>query len=362
MKDKKRKLKLIVLPVLFIYIVLNVRHPATVVHMLLCAVAAFFLGGGLTGASVVLSLIVGIGVLAWLLTALRAFYAVPLTLIAVFAASFLITGDLYSSLLAFALLPAGAAMAIATVGDKGRTGTIVWAQIGLFLTVLVIAMALIGRSYGAVNAETVARAITDVRENAVHSFGAYRDELIKSLQEGGDGNAEMIARLREQLSDNMLYTTVTAVIYILPGLVAALCGVIAFEAQLLLGMTYLRTGWKQVLTRDACVFTMSKTASVLYIIASIMTLFFGVGSLFGAAVQNLYLILLPGFCVMGLGAISARMRRPNGRSLTIILILGALLCCSTVYAFTLLSLWGAFANMATPGQKAADGEDRNRDE
>ncbi len=356
-----QRIALIVLPVLFIYIVLSVKNPATVIHMLLCAVAAFFLGGSFAGASIVLALIVGTGTLAWLLTSLRAFYVAPLTLIAVFAISFLITGELYTALPAFAFLPAGAAMAIATVWNKGRTGTIVWTQIGLFLTVLAIVMALIGRSYGAVNAETVARAVADVRESIVQALGAFRDELLKSLQESGEDNAELIARMNELLSENMLYTTVTAVLYVLPGLVAMVCGVIAFEAQLLLGMTYLRTGWKQVLTREACVFSMSMTSTILYIIASVMTLFFGVSSIFGAAMQNLYLILLPGFCVLGLGALRARMRRPSGGSLILILLFGAMLCCTTVYALSFLSLWGALANIGVALRGPADenGNDRN---
>ena len=355
------RIALIVLPVLFVYVVWSVRNPATVIHVLLCAVAAFLLGGSFVGASIVLALIVGTGALAWLLTVLRAFYVAPLTLIAVFAVSFLITGDTYASLLAFSFLPAGAAMAIATMRDTGRTGTIVWTQIGLFLTVLAVITVLIERAYGAVDAETIARAVADAREGVVHSLGAYRDELLKSLQASGEENTELIARMNELLNENSLYTMVTAILYLLPGLVAMLCGIVAFEAQLLLGLTYMRTGWKQVLTRDACVFTMSKTASVLYIIASVMTLFFGVNSVFGAAMQNLYLILLPGFCVLGLGVLSARMRRPNGRSVIPVLLIGAMLCCATVYVFSFLSLWGAIANIAAGANNRADegGDSRN---
>ncbi len=352
------RIALIILPMLFIYVVVSVKAPATVVHMLLCAVVAFFLAGSFTGASVVLSLIVGTSALAWLLTALRSFYAVPLTLIAVFVTSWLITGDLYASLAAFAFLPAGAAMAIATVRGKERTSVIAWAQIGLFLTLAVIALVLVGRTYGAVNADTVARAVAELRESIVQSLGAYRDGLLANLREGGEENAEMIARVNELLSDNMLHTTVTTVFCVLPGFAAMVCGVIAFEAQLLLGMTYLRTGWKQVLTREACVFTMSMTASVLFIIASVLTLFVGAGSIFGAAVQNLYLILLPGFCVLGLGAIAARMRRPNGGSLILILLFGAMLCCTTVYAFSFLALWGALANIGAAMQRG-ESEDEN---
>ncbi|MBQ9784114.1 MAG: hypothetical protein IJW29_01300 [Clostridia bacterium] len=356
------RVALIVLPVLFIYTVLIVKTPATVIHLLLCAVAAFFLTSSFSGASVVLALIVGVSVLAWLLTVLKSFFAVPLVLVAVFAASWLITGDLSTSVLAFALLPAGAAMAIATVWGKDRTSVIVWAQIGLFLTVVALAMALIARNYGAVNADTVTRAVADLRAGAVDSLGALRDEMIKTLQAGGEENAEMIARLGEVLGDNMLHTAVTAVICVLPGLVGMACGIIAFEAQLLLGTTYLRTGWKQVLTREACMFTMSATASVLYVIASFMTLFLGVNSIFGAAVQNLYLILLPGFCVLGLGAVSARMRRPNGGSLMLLLLLGAMLCCTSVYALSFLSLWGAFANIGVARRaRKSEGDDDNDD-
>lgn len=353
------RIALIVLPVLFIYVVVRARTPGAVLLILACPVVGYFLAGGLfSGASAVLALIVGIAASAWLFSVIRPFYAAVAVIAAVFVLSWGITGNVYTSLLAFSFFPAGAALAYATVADKGRTGAIVWAQLGLVLTLATALIGILWLLYGAVNADVLGRAVADMRKNFVEVGVAYRNEMVALMEQTGNkDSAAVIESVREMWSDANLYTTATAFLYMLPGLLVAACGIVAFAAQLLLGMTYLRTGWKRVLTPDACIFTMSTTASVLFTVLSLISLFLNPLSTVGGAALNLYLILIPGFSVLGLGALSARMRRRSG-GLFWILLFGAMICCSGVYAISFLALWGAVDQiMRAMARAAQNGKD-----
>lgn len=350
------RITLIVLIALFVYVVATLRTPAAVALMLLCAVAAYFMTGMLEGASVVLALIVGTATLAWLFTVLRPPYVATLALVVAFGASWAITRDAYCAALAFSFLPASVLLACATTSGRARVSAVCWAQIGLLLALLAIVLVVVARIYGGMSTDIIARAIADARTNSVRLLTELRDAWITSVGKV-EGSAEMITQIKQTLSDEVLQATVTTLLYSLPGICAAACGVIAFEAQLLLGTMYLRTGWKQVLTRETCIFAMSVTSCVLYVIALFVYLCFGTGSLFGVAMYNLYLILLPGLCVMGLGALTARRGRSGGARILMILLFGALFCCATNYALPFLGLWGALANITVHLQKRRENQD-----
>ena len=107
---------------------------------------------------------------------------------------------------------------------------------------------------------------------------------------------------------------------------------------------YLNTGWKQVLTRRAVAFTMSVSAAILYDVGFFSTIFFGAGSLLGAAMQNLCLMLMPGFCVIGWGTLLGTLHRSKGGARILWLVLFAtLICFAGALSPFLLALWGTNA-------------------
>ena len=111
-------------------------------------------------------------------------------------------------------------------------------------------------------------------------------------------------------------------------------------------MTYLSTGWRQVLTRNFCVFTMSVTASVLYYVSFLFTLFANASSLLGATMQNVCLMLLPGFCVLGAWSLMARIRLSRGGARAFwILLCVSFVCCAGYSVLYFLALWGANATI-----------------
>ncbi|MBQ9773769.1 MAG: hypothetical protein IJW30_03810 [Clostridia bacterium] len=341
------QLATIALPILFVYTVIAVRSPASVAVILLTAVAATVLSGTYVGGAVVLALCVGVGTLAWLFTVLRVPYLALLPQIAVFALAWYLTKDVAIAALAFATLPAAAWMAHATVRDRGRTSVILRGQVGLLLSVAVLLIVTVMRIYGKFDFETVLRAVDDLRTNAVNALVGVRDAMTHSLRESGaEGADEAIKSLRELLTRDTISKVVSTVLYATPGVAVMLCGILAFEGQLVLGMRYLTTGWKQVLTRNACVFTMSVLASILYTLTAVATLFFSIQSVLGLAVQNLHLMLLPGFCVLGLGALLLRLRisRGGAKFFLVVLVL-AIACCTGIYALTFLGLFGAYSNI-----------------
>ena len=146
------------------------------------------------------------------------------------------------------------------------------------------------------------------------------------------------------MSDAVLSEVLTLFFAILPALAVMLASVVGFEAQLLLSHCYFYRGWRQVLTADATVFSMSVTSAVLYILTFIGSVLLGVSSVFGAALQNMCMILLPGLCVMGVGAIKGMLRTSRGASrfFIVAICLGSFFCAG-FSALYFLALWGAYS-------------------
>ena len=200
-----------------------------------------------------------------------------------------------------------------------------------------------------------------------------RDSLlaVTSEIEMDEQMRETYDQLRVTMSDDVLRTTVGILFNVVPALVTMLCSILAFLAQMILNATYRRTGLDKVLTPAATTFTMSGTAAVLYMIAFVLILLVSDSTMAGAVIQNVALILTPGFCVMGIYDLRQMLLRMRNHSrMWFVIFLGASLClCSGASALYVLAMWGAYGvvmhllkeKLMQKMQDAAGGNHQDRD-
>lgn len=336
---------LAVLAYLFFYVVVMVRSPLPTSVLLLTVFGAVSLSSVFTYrfavGALLLAAVVGVGASAFLLTTLERGWITLLLPFGACVVAYLITDNALLSLLAFAFLPAGILLAVATRLGKGRTTAICFAEAGLLLAVLgCVGFLLLRESREAGMA--LSEYIGSLRELVFETAVEFRQELQSFLNENPEMNDEMSRQLMTILTDEFFRESIRLVFNLLPAILCVLCSVIAFEGQMLLGASYRSVGWARVLTPEARIFTMSLPAAVLYFVTFVITLFGSGDSLAMAVIQNLNLILMPGFCVVGCNLLFLSLARAKGGARILFLILAlALLCCNLGGGLYLLALFGA---------------------
>lgn len=339
-----------ILLLLFVYTVMTVRSVGATAIILLTAVISSLLFFSLSWAALVLSLIVGTGTLAWLLTVLRRPYLPPICLAVAYVVAGLITESALDALLTLAFLPAGVLLAAATVTHQRRTTAICYAIGGFLITLGILLAIVLMHVCGTLEPGAIKEYLNGLYDEIVGGAVYFRDEFLKymesTLAAEGAYNAEEIAQLisqfREMTGTPVVQSLVSVLFSILPALAVIVCSILGFEAHVVLNATYFRTGWKRVLTPRAMIFSMSLPAAILYVVSFFVTLFFGGDTLLGAAMQNLCLILLPGFCIMGWGALLGTLHRSKGGAKILWLVFFALMICfAGAMSLFLLALWGS---------------------
>lgn len=330
----------------------GMRKSRDLLILLLAAFAASLLVGALGGASAFLGLVIGTGALAYLFTTSARPYAAAIPL-AVAAVALAITKDPLPALLSLSVLPSGALLAIATLTHQRRTAAICASIGGLLISLGAILALLLFRACGSLELGTVSAYLEGLRDTLSETLILIRDEFLIYMEEAltAEGaTAEEIARTLESLgttmSDEILRETVSVLYSVLPALAVVLCSIVSFEAQLLLSHYYFHNGWRSVLTADSTVFSMSVSSAVIYLVTFVCTVFLGASSLIGAAMQNLCLMLLPGLCVAGVGAVLGMFRNSKGGArIFLSFILLSLFCCAGFSGLYFLALWGAYSTV-----------------
>ena len=333
-------ISLLILAALFAYVAAIVKTPASVTLLLITAFAIVSLTQSFAIGALFLSLVVGTGATAFLFTAMERSYILLLLPTAACAASYAVLGDWGISLLAFAFLPAAILLAVATRLGKNRTSAICFAEGGLLLVILGVSGYLL-YTYSQRAGVPIAEYVDRLREKTVLMVMESLDEAFRTLEDLG--NEEALGALAEFFSEENIRTTIDAIFNILPASCCIFCGIVAFEAQLLLNASYRTVGWKQVLTPSACVFTMSLPAAVIYFVCFVISLIAWDYNLVIAVIENLYLILLPGFCVIGVTMLMLSFARSkgNGKMIWIVFFAAFFCCCASGTAIPLLALMGA---------------------
>lgn len=344
---------ILLLPLL-VFTVWGVRAPGAVTVTLLAALLCSVLFASLGGATLLLSLVTGISCLAYLFCVTARPYAAALPLAAAVGV-FLLTNDLFMTAMAVSFLPAAILLSVATVTHQRRTTAICFCIGGILLSLLIGIAVFLYQTLGTLELEAVKQYFESVRAALSAQLLSVRDAFIETLRESakaGTATAEQVAQtvasMEEALSAAVIEELVALFFSILPALAVIAASVVAFLSQQALSLTFYRTGMKEVLTLRASVFSMSGTASVIYVVGFFLSMFINTGEVVGAAVQNITLMLLPGFCVMGWGALRASWRNSKGgRRILLVVPVVMLACCAGLSSLYFLALWGAYVTLMT---------------
>ena len=334
---------------LFVCVVFFARTRASVTLTLVSALLVSFLLG-LSGATVFLAVTVGTAVTAYLFTACARGWLFSILPFLAAGAAWFIVHDVWIALLAVAFLPAAGLLAAATLAGKKRTTAICFAIAGLLLSLLAILLVVIYRVQGDVDTEAIRASIDGLREWFIGEMRKLGDAMLKMAAEAVTDEQTQVAydQLAKSLSEDALYATSVklfdTVLGIVPALAAIICSVLAFEAQNLLNAIYYGHGFSKVLTSETTVFTMSITAAVIYVVAFLSMLFVSDSAMAGAVLQNIALILTPGFCLLGTQDIVQAVSRMRGspRFILVVIIVGILCFSAGGGLLYFLAMWGAY--------------------
>ena len=341
--------------ILFAYTVVAVRNIGAVVQLLLTAIIATVMTFlPIVGAGV-LALMLGTGTLAWLFMTLPKYkWAPACILILSYGMGFLITSDPVTSLLAFAFLPAAALMAWAHARDIGRTNTVLHAVLGFVLVVLATLCAVLWRSYGSVNSDSLMRFINEIKDLFV-TVGAEAGKLLWESFEAVSTQSALSGESFEQLRENFnqifnestLRTVADTIVGMVPALIIAPALIISYLSNVVLLRKYYNTAWRSRMTPAACSLTIGPATGLIYFICFLITMFAKEQSVFLMAIYNMCLILLPGLCLTGVNVILQNARNSRGWMGKIsLLFLVAAVCCMGLSSLYFVALWGAYATIA----------------
>lgn len=193
---------------------------------------------------------------------------------------------------------------------------------------------------------------------------AMRDELLAAFEQmyaetGTAGNAQamqtMLDSYRQMFSDANLSASLTELFDLLPGVAVAIALVASYLGQLLLLEGCEASGMRSAVAPESEFFVMSLPATVIWIVASLISLIAD-GSASSVAVitaENLSLILLPGFCAAGWYTLARAMRSIPARGRwTLILPAAAIVCCASTSVFWVLGVYGAYATATAAIRRA----------
>ena len=341
--------------ILFAYTVVAVRNIGAVVQLLLTAIIATVMTFlPIVGAGV-LALMLGTGTLAWLFMTLPKYkWAPACILILSYGMGFLITSDPVTSLLAFAFLPAAALMAWAHARDIGRTNTVLHALLGFVLVVLATLCAVLWRSYGSVNSDSLMRFINEIKDLFV-TVGAEAGKLLwESFEAASTQSAlsgESFEQFRESFdqvfSESSLRMLADTIVGLVPALIIAPALIISYLSNVVLLRKYYNTAWRSRMTPAACSLTIGPATGLIYFICFLITMFAKEQSVFLMAIYNMCLILLPGLCLTGVNVILQNARNSRGWMGKIsLLFLVIAVCCMGLSSLYFVALWGAYATIA----------------
>ena len=339
---------LVALAVLFALAAWMVRAPFPLILLLVSVFAAIGLGIRLGVGALFLELVVGGAAFAFLFTVLRQRYLAVLPLGAAAVVAALLLDDPRACVLCFAFLPAALLLAAATLFAKRRTVAICFAAGGFLLTLVTVLALLVYRAHGALNAETLLQFVEDAWRGLYEMNLQIQEQLLAGMPAEDEAVKQMQELLEKARTEEAISAGFAAFSNLLPAYAVIVCSILAFEAQALLNAFYATAGLHCVLDRNARLFTVSLSASVLYALSFLLMLFLPTSGMASAVVQNLCLILLPGLCVLGVIRLRAILfNLQGGARIALLAVVVLLISLAADSALFLLAMWGAYSNLAT---------------
>jgi hypothetical protein len=321
---------------------------AALVRSLTAGIAAtiLFLGGYLGGVALglnglmigtaVVSTVVAIGIGAFVITACRSrlLWIVP---ILAYAAAALLYRDLLTALLVLIPFPAMGLLAYCTMNNRSRVWAICLTSLFYGLCLLFGLALLQYRAGGTMSADELFRALDALRNQAIEAMLA---------------NEQYTALLAEQYknADIPIRTLVTSLVEFVFNVLPAICivavNLMAYTAQLICVHTYTTTGLHALVTKTSRLFVLSVLSALLYLVCCFIAILPTEMTLFGAAICNLLIILMPGMMLVGVYKLVGDIR--YGRSKVWLFIL---IGCAVFAPYMLIfgiSLSGAMTTLTRP--------------
>ena len=340
---------------LFAYTVIAVRNRGAVTQVLLACVIATVLTFMPVVGAVVLALILGTGTLSWLFMTLPKYKWAPAGVLALaYVLGCLVTANLISPLLAFAFVPAAALMAWAHARDVGRTSTVLHAFLGFVVAVLATLCVVLWRAYGSLNYDVLMTFLNELKRLFVTvgvEAGKMLWETIEATTVPTAAQAESMEQLRRMYAELFSESNLQVIADTLMGLAPAIVGIptliVSYLADVVLLRKYYNTEWRSRMTPAACALTISPAAGVIYFVCFLIAMFANGQSVFSMAVNNMYLLLVPGLCLIGVSAIIQNTKRAKGMiGVVYILFLVSMICCMGISSFSFVALWGAYVTIS----------------
>ena len=336
------------LAVLFAFAAWMVRAPFPLILLLVSVFAAIGIGIRISVGALVLELAMGCAAFAFLFTVLRHRFLAFLPIVAAMPVSALLLDDPRASVLCLAFLPAALLLAAATLQAIRRTTAICFAAGGFLLVLLTLLALLTYRAYGTLSADVILQYIEDLWRGLYETNLQIQEQLLAGMPAQDEAVKQMQELLAKARTEEAIAKGFSAFSKLLPAYAVVVCSILAFEAQALLNAFYATAGLHCVLDRNARIFTVSLSASVLYALSFLLMLVLPEASMATAVVQNLCLILLPGLCTLGLIRLRAILSNLKGGAKTGLLVAVMLvLALAADSALFLLAMWGAYSTISS---------------
>lgn len=283
-----------------------------------------FLGGAVLPISLAAVFIAAVCVYAFLLVKHPSPFMWGLPIIAL-ALSVFIGGEIQGMIASVATLPCAVALAFSVKKRRGRVGT-VCAMSACICAVIVAAFAVSVYSiFGGVSLEAI-RAL----------FDAFKKELVVSLTEGTTTVLDKINNAQMAVGDVTQYVeaAVRAAFNLLPAIIIVISNALSYMIHSLLLAVAFGDDIRKKENISMLEFDMSIVSAFVYIAAAVgvLTLSSDKLALYGAAAENIFFILVPGYIIIALGALRV-MTTKNGPS-----CFGTLLYIGVVFSLLSFSL------------------------
>lgn len=340
----------IALPGIFLclfYIGAMARNPWNLVAAFLLVGIPWLVTGSVLPGAILLGLYTALGAGATLTIYCKSpVFALAASALA-FGLSALISGGQWERALPAVLaLPAYLLTALAFARRERRSVVVLGGQIGLVAVVLGIAAFAVIRTEGAITKEVLLSLMERLRSGLLAIVKEVRDSVAATVAESGAELPEAFDRL---FNDATLTETVRRVTNLLPGLAAALCGVIAFLGESLFRITLANAGDERAKEPGSILFMLGIPSAVVYLASLILTVALDSGSLVYAVSENLSIILLLPFFFEGLQHLVAFfVRLPAGARWFFLLLFLAFLCCLSAGVVEVLAFYAALETIFLP--------------
>ncbi len=271
-----------------------------------CIIAAVIIlpGGGMGAASVIPVFFVTACIFAYLLKEIASPFLFAIGIVA-YGASFLLTGDLFASLLSLLFIPVSLALYLSFNSGKQRVASVCRITLSIGIPLVIFSLSWIFITDGAFGLDTLKNFFTELRaglisaisEELVDAYALYMEEAISIV----DATA-------------LTTTVVSALFNIFPAVFTVILFIVSFLMHSLYISLIAPIVEDKKELQNAITFRMSIFSAIIFLIAFIASLIIKDGTAL-AVTQNLYIIFYPGLTLTAFAFTSSMTKGQNASCL-----------------------------------------------